>query len=139
MTDSGFLGVQCLDWEDGRRRMVGDVSPLFLLGAEGTTRPCWVQSRMEHGQTSPPHAHSGWTCTVVIGGSWRVGGQEMSKGQMVLVEPDVEYGPFEPGPDGVEIVEIFADEAAVEPIWGEHAQDPRVLALNERLANAASE
>jgi hypothetical protein len=44
----------------------------------------------------------------------------------VIAEPYVEYGPFEPGPEGVTLIEFFENLDAVPPIWDE--TDPRVIA-----------
>src|SRR5260370_42457806 len=118
-------GVHRADWSENRRKSIGIVSPPYTVGRTAAS-PRWIHSRMEHGQTSLPHAHSGWTCTVVIEGSWYVGGELFTAGQMVIVEPDIEYGPFEPGEDAVTILEVFENEAAMEAIWREHAAGPRV-------------
>lgn len=122
-------GVHVLNWNDGRQvGVLGEGSPLYCLGHPGTTRAGFVHFRMESHQSAPPHSHSGWACTVVLDGSWTVGDVVQGPGEMMLIEPGVEYGPFQPGPDGVTGIEFFENEAATVAQWGTHADDPRVVA-----------
>ena len=122
-------GVHVLNWNEGRQAgVLGEGSPLYCLGPPGARRACFVQFRMESGQTAPPHAHHGWACTVVLEGWWMVNGIKQGPGEMVMIEPGVEYGPFEPGPDGVTGIEFFEHEDATIADWGDYADDPRVVA-----------
>jgi len=73
---------------------------------------------------------------VVIEGSWIAGGIEYFTGQMVIVEPNVVYGPFECGKDGVTCIEFFEHQDAVPPIWDE--ADPAVQAVLARLGDTAA-
>lgn len=138
MRETEIKGVHAINWNENRKtRSMGEGSPVICLGHVGEKRPCFVHFRMEEGQTSPPHAHSGWACTVVLEGSWKVGGVEQKAGEMYLVEPGVEYGPFEPGPDGVVGIEFFSDEESTAPIWDE--SDPRVVELYESMGGDFSQ
>jgi hypothetical protein len=72
---------------------------------------------------------------VVLEGPWSAGGVEYGPGDIIIVEPNVIYGPFEPGPNGVFAVEYFENQAALPPIWDEN--DPDVKAQLERLGDDA--
>ena len=127
-------GFHVGNWDSPRTSFpMGQGGPMLCLGApDDPNRPVAVWFSMGHeGGGSPPHAHSGWALTVVLSGSWKVAGIEQSPGEASLAEPNVFYGPFEPGPDGVVGVEIFENMDAVGAIWGEYAEDPRVLALGD--------
>ena len=114
------------------RKPMGDSGPLIMLGQmmDNPAPAVYFKMAADSGG-SPPHAHDGWAMTIVLEGSWTVGGIEQKAGDITLAEPNVFYGPFEPGPDGVVGIEIFSSLQAVPPIWGEHANDPRVLAIGE--------
>jgi hypothetical protein len=126
-------GVRVFDWNEHRQRN-GSSSRVFPLGAkDDTERPCWLQFKYEPGWVAPVHAHSGWTCTVIIEGSWFAAGVEYFPGQMVMVAPNVQYGPFKTGPNGVTAFELFENQAALPPIWDE--SDPDVQAVKDRLGD----
>jgi hypothetical protein len=57
-------------------------------------------------------------------GTIDIEGQAFTAGQMVVVAPNVGYGPLTPGPDGADFIEIFSDTAATRTDWDE--ADPRV-------------
>jgi hypothetical protein len=131
-------GVRIRNWNENRQRK-DTASSIFTLGwpAADASQPCWVQFRYEPGWRAPAHAHSGWSCTVVLEGSWIAGGVEYGPGEMIIVAPNVTYGPFDPGPNGVLCVEFFENQAALPPIWDDN--DPDVKTQLERLgADAAS-
>jgi hypothetical protein len=76
------------------------------------------------------HSHSGWTSTIVLSGSVDIEGVTFTAGQLVLVAPDVVYGPITPGPDGASVLEIFTDGAATGSFWD--APDSQVNDYRER-------
>lgn len=124
----GIEGVHETDWIDDLTVTPMSTQKRFFMGHDGDRgRPNFMWATMEQGQTSPRHAHRGWSCTVILDGSFVIGGVEFTAGQMLIVEPDVVYGPFEPGPDGVTLVEYFEHEDAIPPVWDE--SDPRVQEL----------
>jgi hypothetical protein len=129
-------GIHVLDWNENRQRE-GVASCIFPLGrSDEPSSPCWEQFSYEYGRILPPHSHSGWTCTVVIEGSWFADGIEYGPGQMIVAEPHTHYGPFEPGVNGVRAIEFFENLAAVAPIWD--TTDPVVLAHIERRGGTES-
>ena len=70
------------------------------------------------------HSHPGWTATIVLEGALDIEGQAFTAGQLVVVAPNVGYGPLRPGPAGAAFIEIFSDTAATRTDWDE--TDPRV-------------
>ena len=130
-------GVRISNWSENRQRK-GTASTIFTFGPpeKDPSQPCWLNCRFEPGWRSPAHAHDGWTCTVVLEGSWLCGGVEYGPGDIITVPPNVTYGPFDPGPNGVVAVEFFENQAAMAPIWDE--DDPEVKAVLERLGDDAA-
>jgi quercetin dioxygenase-like cupin family protein len=113
--------------EDQNVTAMATASPLVFLGNKNEgPRPAVQWIHMTAGQTAPEHAHRGWSCTVVIEGSMIIGGKEYGEGKAILVEADVDYGPFAGGPEGATILEVFDSQRAITPIWDE--ADPRVEA-----------
>ena len=128
-------GVRIMDWNENRQRH-GATSPVFVFGpTEDVTRTVWLQFKYEPGWVAPIHAHSGWTATIILEGTFFAGGVEYSPGSIIQVEPNVHYGPFETGPNGVTCLELFENQAALPPIWDE--SDPDVIAVMERLGPEA--
>ena len=75
------------------------------------------------------HSHPGWTTTIVLEGSLEVEGQTFTAGQLVVVAPNVSYGPLKPGPDGATFLEIFPNTAAT---GTDYEADPRVAEYRSR-------
>jgi hypothetical protein len=124
-------GVQVLDWNAARRTMGApghEIATLFSLvvGDAGDGHAArFVHCRMD--PDGPPrllHAHPGWTATIVIEGSMTIEDERFDVGQMVLVAPNVAYGPIVPGPEGATFLEIFSGVDATVTLWDE--DDPRV-------------
>jgi hypothetical protein len=130
-------GLQIVDWNVGRRPQgiagheIADLFSLVVGPADDPGAPRFVHVRMAPG--SPPrlwHSHPGWTTTFVLDGSMEIEGVSFTAGQMVLVAPNVGYGPLEPGPDGATFIEVFYGEVATTTDWDE--TDPRVAVYRER-------
>ena len=128
-------GVKVFDWSEGRQRN-GSSSRVFPVGPkDDPNRACWLQFHYEPGWVAPVHSHPGWTCTVIMAGSWFANGIEYFPGHIIIVEPNVEYGPFASGPNGTTAFEIFENIDACAPIWDE--ADPDVQAVLDRLGDTA--
>ena len=130
-------GLRILDWNVGRHPQGGpghEIATLFsqVIGDPGDPgAPRFVHARMAPG--SPPrlwHSHPGWTTTIVVEGTITIEGIRLTEGQMLVVEPNVFYGPIEPGPNGAAFIEIFSDERATDSEWDE--TDPRVAEYRDR-------
>ena len=124
-------GVQVLNWNAARRSMGSpgyEIATLFSLvvgdpGDEHAAR--FVHCRMD--PDGPPrlvHAHPGWTATIVLEGSMMIEDERFDVGQLVVVAPNVAYGPIVPGPEGAAFLEIFSGVDATVTRWEE--DDPRV-------------
>lgn len=124
-------GLRVADWNTGRK-IQGDpgyeIATLFsvVMGDSDSPDPArFVHVRMKPG--SAPrlwHSHPGWTTTIVLEGCLDIEGTTFTAGQMVVVAPNIGYGPLEPGPEGASFIEIFSDTAATRTDWDE--ADPRV-------------
>ena len=93
--------------------------------------------RFEEG--SPEHRHKAWTACVILKGPLRIGEKWHQAGDVIVIEPNIWYGPLEAGPEGAELLEIHASMPGVEPIWRDPT-DPAVQALFrwlERTGRAA--
>ena len=130
-------GLRIVDWNVDRRRQGvpgHEIASLFSLVVgepDDPDAPRFVHVRMD--PESPPrlwHSHPGWTTTVVLAGHMFVEGVAFGEGQMVVVAPDVSYGPLEPGPEGATFIEIFHGEQATSTRWDE--TDPRIAVYRER-------
>jgi len=124
-------GLRVVDWNHGRKRQGNpgyEIATLFsvVIGDGTSADPArFVHVRMEPGSVPRLwHSHPGWTTTIVLEGSLDIEGQTFTAGQLVVVAPDVGYGPLRPGPDGAAFIEIFSDTAATRTDWDE--SDPRV-------------
>jgi hypothetical protein len=130
-------GLRVLDWNADRHRQGipgHEIASIFsvVVGDQDDPRaPRFVHVRMD--PDGPPrlwHSHPGWTTTVVLAGSMKVEGINFTEGQMVVVAPNVPYGPLEPGPEGATFLEIFHGEGATPTIWDE--SDRRVAEYREK-------
>lgn len=133
MLEEVFKGLHAGSYDSPLiRRPIGDSGPLMCLGQMMENPPCAIYFNMAAGSgIAPPHAHDGWALTVVLKGSWKVGDIWQKVGDVTLAEPNIFYGPFEPGPEGVHGLEIFSSMQAVPPLWGEYTNDPWVKKLEE--------
>ena len=129
-------GLRVVDWNEARRSQGvpgHEIATLFsvVVGPDDDPgAPRFVHVHMHPG--SPPrlwHAHPGWTTTIVLAGSLDIEGESFTTGQMVVVSPNVSYGPLEPGPDGASFIEIFYGDTATGTDWDE--TDPRVSRYRE--------
>lgn len=107
---------------------------VFRLGyPEDPMKPGILHVRIEPGQVSPVHRHKSWTSVIVLEGAIRVGGVRYGKGDVLMIEPNIWYGPLESDGPGAEILEIHATQPGAEPIWQER-DDDRVRSIDAYLA-----
>ena len=82
---------------------------LWYLGSEEDTfRMCIPDVRMPPNQIWPLHWHADWMFIVVLDGSILIGDWVMHRGDVLVTEPNVEYGPLVSGPSGSQILEVFS-------------------------------
>jgi hypothetical protein len=92
-----------------------------------------LDTRLQPGENYPPRWHQEWRALLVMDGSMKVGETKISKNDMVIVEPNIEFGPFEPGPQGVHLLEVTRTAAAAACVYREkYRNDPRYKALLAR-------
>jgi hypothetical protein len=130
-------GIRVLDWNATRHAHGppgSEIGTLFSLVVGDERDPSaarFVHARMD--PSGPPrlwHSHPGWTTTIVLKGSLDIEGVTFAEGQMVVVAPNVGYGPLTAGPEGATFLEIFSDGAATKTAWDE--DDPRVTEYRAR-------
>jgi len=84
-------------------------SEMWFLGTfEDEWRMLIPDIRMAPNQYWPLHWHDCWTAVVILDGSLLMGDWWMQRGDVLIAEPGVEYGPLLNGPKGCELLEIFA-------------------------------
>jgi hypothetical protein len=82
---------------------------LWYLGRETDKyQMCIPDIRMPANQIWPLHWHDDWMFIVVLDGSVLVGDWVMERGDVLVTEPDVEYGPLVNGPRGCQLLEVFS-------------------------------
>jgi hypothetical protein len=134
-------GLRVVDWNLDRKTQGNpghEIATLFSVvigdgdsAADNADPARFVHVRMKPGSVPRLwHSHPGWTTTIVLEGSLDIEGQVFTAGQMVVVAPDVGYGPLTPGPDGAAFIEIFSGTAATRTDWDE--ADPRVAEYRGR-------
>jgi hypothetical protein len=78
----------------------------------GTPEDAWrftiPDIRMPANQIWPMHWHDCWTAVAVLEGGLLIGDWWMEPGDMLIAAPSVEYGLLLVGPQGCEVLEIFA-------------------------------
>ena len=117
-------GLRIVDWNAGRRPQGtrgNEIATTFSQVVGSDDDP--AAARFVHVVMVPDsvprlrHSHPGWTTTIVLAGSIDIEGETFTAGQMVVVAPNVVYGPLVPGPDGAVFIEIFGDENATAIDW----------------------
>lgn len=82
---------------------------MFLLGTQDDAFQMMVPDiRMPANQYWPLHWHDCWIAVVILDGSCLIGDWWMEKGDVLISEKGLEYGPLVIGPDGCQLFEVFA-------------------------------
>ena len=113
-TEMWFLGT----FEDEWRMLVPDI-------------------RMAANQFWPLHWHDCWTAVVILDGSLLMGDWWMERGDVLISEPGVEYGPLLNGPKGCELLEIFARDILSPGGYGDEYRDHPTLVYLQGVENIA--
>jgi len=86
------------------------------LGApDDPERGVMLDTKLAAGEVVPPHRHRDWRGLMIWDGSMRIGDHELTKDDVVIVEPDAEVPAYQAGPQGVHMME-FCRTAAAEPL-----------------------
>lgn len=83
--------------------------------------------RMAANQIWPLHWHDCWTAVVLVDGVMEIGDWRMERGDVLIAGPGVEYGPLVVGPEGVQILEVFARDILSPGGYGEEYRDHPTL------------
>lgn len=103
-------------------------SQIFTLGRlEDDWRYLIPDIRMAANQIWPLHWHDCWTAVVVLEGSLLMGDWQMGPGDVLIAEPGVEYGLLLIGPEGCELLEVFARDILSPGGYGEEYRDHPTL------------
>ena len=102
--------------KDGpNREVLGDLpggqgwTEMFYLGEpEDGFQVSAPDIRLPANQYWPLHWHDCWTAVLVMEGQCSIGDWWMQPGDLLIVEPSLEYGPMVIGPHGCRLFEIFA-------------------------------
>ncbi len=113
-TEMWFLGTFADEW----RMLVPDI-------------------RMAANQFWPLHWHNCWTAVVILDGSLLMGDWWMERGDVLIAEPGVEYGPLLNGPKGCELLEIFARDILSPGGYGDEYRDHPTLVYLQGIENIA--
>jgi hypothetical protein len=93
--------------------------------------------RMAPNQYWPLHWHDCWTVVVVVDGNLLLGDWTMERGDVLVAEPGVEYGPLLVGPGGCELLEVFARDILSPGGYGEEYRDHPTLQYVKGLEQTA--
>jgi len=112
----------------------GAWSQIFTLGRpDDSWRMVIPDIRMAPNQLWPQHWHDCWTVVVVLDGSLLMGDWWMERGDVLIASPSVEYGPLLNGPDGCQLLEIFARDILSPGGYGEEYRDHPTLTFVKGL------
>ena len=110
-------------------------SQMFSLGRhEDPWRYLIPDIRMAANQVWPLHWHDCWTAVVLLGGTLLMGDWEMHSGDVLIAEPGVEYGLLLVGPQGCQLLEVFARDVLSPGGYGEEYRDHPTLQFVKGLA-----
>jgi hypothetical protein len=88
-------------------------------------RGVMLDSVVPAGVVIPSHHHRDWRGVLIWEGSMRVGDEELTKDDLLIIEPDVKVDEFETGPRGVHLLEFAKTAAAVPVVFDEEdRRDP---------------
>jgi hypothetical protein len=95
---------------------------LFGLGDPDDERaPTFVLTQLPADGVLPPHYHESTFADVVVAGSVKVGEKWYYPGDVRVLAWGVKYGPSQAGPDGVTLLEFYADgrgrRGVHDPAW----------------------
>jgi hypothetical protein len=93
--------------------------------------------RMAPNQIWPLHWHDCWTAVVLLDGLLLMGDWWMERGDVLIAAPGVEYGPLLNGPEGCELLEIFARDILSPGGYGEEYRDHPTLVHVKGLETTA--
>lgn len=79
----------------------------FLMGAEDGDPPAIAALKLRPGEVLTRHAHDCHRFEIIVQGSLRVDGRELTVGDVMTSEPYIAYGPHFAGPEGCTTFEIF--------------------------------
>jgi quercetin dioxygenase-like cupin family protein len=106
-------------------------SQRFDLGEPGDPgRGVLIDSRFAPGEEYPPHWHRDWRFLVVLQGSLEIGGPEITKNDVVVIEPGNQVPSLKVGSDGAHLLEVARTAAAVPRIFlDKYRTDPHYKEL----------
>jgi hypothetical protein len=88
------------------------------LGDAGDAqRGVMLDTKLPAGAAIPAHRHRDWRGVLVWDGSLRVGDSELTKDDLLLIEPDAEVPAFEVGAQGAHLMEFARTAAAVPTVF----------------------
>lgn len=106
----------------------GTWTQMWFLGRdEDPWRMLLPDIRMAANQIWPAHWHDCWTAVVVLDGTLLIGDWWMARGDVLIAAPGVEYGLLMNGPQGCELLEIFARDTLSPGGYGEEYRDHPTL------------
>jgi hypothetical protein len=117
---------------------------LFGLGEpDDPAAPTFVMTRLPANGVLPPHYHESTFVDVVVQGSVKVGGKWYGPGDVRCLAWGVKYGPSEAGPEGVTLLEFYADgrgrRGMHDPAWITDEFEAEVAKFTVTAGDAAQE
>jgi anti-sigma factor ChrR (cupin superfamily) len=108
-------GVRTGHLQGGQRWDLGE--------ADDPERGVMLDTKLPAGAIIPDHHHPDWRGLLVWEGSMRVGDVELTKNDLLLIEPVAEVPAFETGAQGVHLIEFAKTTAAVPTVFQEADRD----------------
>jgi len=121
MARDGTAGLKILHIHDippveVRAQMHGDRRVgAHLRVLEQTPHRTFIHCHYDPGMTIEEHGHSSDHAIYVLGGSVMVGSEDCCSGTLVLLEEGATFGPLVAGPDGTDILELYAGDLTPVP------------------------
>src|SRR5260370_26437939 len=82
----------------------------------------------------PMHWHDCWTAVVVLDGNLLMGDWWMERGDVLIAQPGVEYGLLLVGPQGCQLLEVFARDILSPGGYGDEYRDHPTVEYVKGLA-----
>jgi hypothetical protein len=110
---------------------------MFFIGAPDDPWRLGIPDiRMARNQIWPLHWHDCWIAVIILDGSCLVGDWWMQRGDVVITPAKVEYGPLLNGPNGCQMLEVFARDIYAAGGYAPEYHDHPTLTYLQSLKSA---
>ena len=110
--EKGFIDTS---WEEAHfdQTFLGNVAMIDIGDQDNPRRPLVALVRYDPGAQVPVHHHGTDYVSIVVAGSIEVTRKRHERGSVRVVKQGTAYGPLVAGPEGCDVIDIFADRSGV--------------------------